>query len=56
MNGTYYTDIADIADVASGKTAIGADDLPIDPLGLRTREKCNQVSYVFWCAQAIQRR
>ena len=41
-------------DVVSGKTTIGANDLPIDPLGLRTYEKCNQAGYVFWRAQAIQ--
>jgi hypothetical protein len=43
-------------DVALSKTTIDANDLTIDPLTLRTHEKCNQASYVFWRAQAVQWR
>ena len=45
-----------IVDVALSKTTVDANDLTIDPLALRTHEKCNQASYVFWCAQAVQWR
>jgi len=45
-----------IVDVALSKTTVDANDLTIDPLALRTREKCNQAGYVFWRAQAIQWR
>ena len=43
-------------DVALSKTTVDANDLTIDPLALRTREKCNQAGYVFWRAQATQWR
>jgi hypothetical protein len=42
--------------IALSKTAVDANDLTIDPLALRTHEKCNQASYVFCCAQAVQWR
>jgi hypothetical protein len=42
--------------VALSKTTVDANDLTIDPLALRTHEKCNQAGYVFWRAQATQWR
>jgi len=35
---------------ALSKTTVDANDLTIDPFALRTHEKCNEASYVFWCA------
>ncbi len=39
-----------IVDVGLGKTTVDANNLTIDPAALRTHEKCNHASYVFWCA------
>src|SRR5260370_32759186 len=40
---------AKVVDVALSKTTVDANDLAIDPLALRTHEKCNQASYVLRC-------